>query len=387
MKVLHLISGGDVGGAKTHVLSLLQGLEQTEQVRLVCFREGVFAEDARKLGIDTLVMEDSVRAAIGRLAQMIRAEGVQIVHCHGARANLTGAVLRRKIQVPIVTTVHSDYRLDYLGRPLHRLTYGTINTVALRMFDYHIGVSDAMAQLLISRGFDPQTMFAIYNGIDFTPVTPKLDRKAYLRSVGMEAAEDSVVFGIAARLDPVKDVGTLIRGFSLAVQKHPNIRLLIAGDGEQRQTLEKLAADTCPPGSVVFAGWVTDMDSFYHALDVNTLTSLSETFPYAITEGARMRCATIASNVGGIPYIIEHGVTGLLFEPQNAEALGGCMARLAESAAMRAQLGENLYEKASREFSISATVGKQIEIYQTILRRTAMPKKKIYGVLICGAYG
>ena len=116
-------------------------------MRLVCFREGEFAEDARKLGIDTVVMEASVQTAIGRLAQMIRAEGFQIVHCHGARANLTGAVLRRKIQVPIVTTVHSDYRLDYLGRPLHRLTYGTINTVALRMFDYHIGVSDAMAQL------------------------------------------------------------------------------------------------------------------------------------------------------------------------------------------------------------------------------------------------
>lgn len=192
-------------------------------------------------------MEASVQTAIGRLAQMIRAEGFQIVHCHGARANLTGAVLRRKIQVPIVTTVHSDYRLDYLGRPLHRLTYGTINTVALRMFDYHIGVSDAMAQLLISRGFDPQTMFAIYNGIDFSPVVPKLDRQAYLRAVGMETAEDTVVFGIAARLDPVKDVGTLIRGFSIAVKTHPNIRLLIAGDGEQRQTLEKLAADTCPP--------------------------------------------------------------------------------------------------------------------------------------------
>ena len=211
MKVLHLISGGDVGGAKTHVLSLLHGLGKTEQVRLVCFREGEFAEDARKLGIDTVVMETSVRTAIGRLVQMIRAEGFQIVHCHGARANLTGAVLRRKIQVPIVTTVHSDYRLDYLGRPLHRLTYGTINTVALRMFDYHIGVSDAMAQLLISRGFDPQTMFAIYNGIDFSPVVPKLDRQAYLRSVGMETAENTVVFGIAARLDPVKDVGTLIR--------------------------------------------------------------------------------------------------------------------------------------------------------------------------------
>lgn len=387
MKVITLISGGDIGGAKTHVLSLLHGLGKTEQVRLVCFREGEFAEDARKLGIDTCVMEVSVGAAIGRLTQMIREEGFQIIHCHGARANLTGAILRRKVRVPIVTTVHSDYRLDYLGRPLHRLTYGTINTIALRMFDYHIGVSDAMAQLLISRGFDPQTMFAIYNGIDFTPVTPKLGREDYLRSVGLEVRDDTVVFGIAARLDPVKDMPTLIRGFSIAVKDHPNIRLLIAGEGEQRQMLEALAAQTCPQGTVVFAGWVTDMDSFYHALDVNTLTSISETFPYAITEGARMRCATIASNVGGIPYIIEHGVTGLLFEPQNAEALGACMTRLAESRAMREQLGENLYEKASHEFSIDATVGKQIEIYQTILRRTAQPKKKKSGVLICGAYG
>ena len=338
-------------------------------------------------GCDTCVMEVSVGAAIGRLTQMIREEGFQIIHCHGARANLTGAILRRKVRVPIVTTVHSDYRLDYLGRPLHRLTYGTINTIVLRMFDYHIGVSDAMAQLLISRGFDPQTMFAIYNGIDFTPVTPKLGREDYLRSGGLEVQDDTVVFGIAARLDPVKDMPTLIRGFSIAVKDHPNIRLLIAGEGEQRQMLEALAAQTCPPGTVVFAGWVTEMDSFYHALDVNTLTSISETFPSAITEGARMRCATIASNVGGIPYIIEHGVTGLLFEPQNAEALGACMTRLAESRAMREQLGENLYEKASHEFSIDATVGKQIEIYQTILRRTAQPKKKKSGVLICGAYG
>lgn len=136
------------------------------------------------------------------------------------------------------------------------------------------------------------------------------------------------MFGIAARLNPVKDVATLIRGFALAAKEHPNIRLLIAGDGEEREMLEKLAAELCPKGSYVFAGWVTDMDSFYHALDVNTLTSLSETFPYAITEGARMHCATIASDVGGIPYIIEHGVTGLLFHPQDAEALGACIGRL-----------------------------------------------------------
>ncbi len=387
MKIIHLISGGDVGGAKTHVLSLLQGLGKTQTVRLVCFMEGPFAEEARGLGIDTLVMERGVAASVRALARMIEEEQFEIVHCHGARANLTGAILRRTIHVPIVTTVHSDYRLDYLGRPLHRLTFGTINTLALRCFDYHIGVSDAVSQMLIARGFDPQTMFSIYNGVDFTPRTPAMGREEYLRSLGLAVGEETVVFGIAARLNPVKDVATLIRGFARAAEKNPNIRLVIAGDGEERAMLEALAAERCPKGSYVFAGWVTDMDSFYNALDVNTLTSISETFPYAITEGARMHCATIASDVGGIPYIIEHGVTGLLFQPQDDAALGEEIARLAASREMRERLRENLYEKASREFSVEATVGKQIEIYQTILRRTARAKAKRRGVMICGAYG
>lgn len=76
-----------------------------------------------------------------------------------------------------MSTVHSDYRLDYLGRPLSRLTYGTINTLALRKLDYRIGVSDAMVDLLISRKFDPERLFSIYNGLDFTPRTPAMNRR------------------------------------------------------------------------------------------------------------------------------------------------------------------------------------------------------------------
>lgn len=115
MKILHLISGGDVGGAKTHVLSLLEGLGKTQTVRLVCFMDGPFAQEARELGIDTVVMDCGVAASIRALARMIEDERFEVVHCHGARANMTGAILRRTIHVPIVTTVHSDYRLDYLA--------------------------------------------------------------------------------------------------------------------------------------------------------------------------------------------------------------------------------------------------------------------------------
>ncbi len=388
MKIMHLISGGDVGGAKTHVLTLLQGLSRTEEVRLVCFMEGPFAQEAREMGIDTLVLASgNLLAVVKTLADMVRDEGYQVVHCHGSRANLTGTLLRSKISIPMVTTVHSDYRLDYLGRPFHRLTYGTINTICVRRIPYHIGVSDAMADLLIQRGFDPQTMFAIYNGVDFTPITPKLARAAYLESIGLEAGPEDVIFGIAARLSAVKDVATLIRAFGLACREAAHIRLVIAGDGEQRQELETLAAQCCPKGTYVFAGWVEDTDSFYNALDVNTLTSLSETFPYALTEGARMHCATIASRVGGVPLLIEHGVCGLLFEAQDDRQLAAHMVCLATDRALRSRLGEALYEKASARFSIDATVERQKEIYRVILRRVQRPQGRRDGVLICGAYG
>ena len=388
MKIMHLISGGDVGGAKTHVLSLLQGLSRTETVRLVCFLEGPFAQEARDMGIDTLVMtQGNLLMVVAALAKMIQEEGFQIVHCHGSRANLLGTLLKGKVHVPLVTTVHSDYRLDYLGRPFHRLTYGTINTVCVRRIPNHIGVSDAMADLLISRGFDPQTMFAIYNGVDFTPVTPKLNRAQYFESIGLEVGPGDVVFGIAARLSAVKDVATLIRGFGRACKTVPNIRLVIAGDGEQRQELEALARQCCPAGKYVFAGWVEDTDSFYNAIDVNTLTSLSETFPYALTEGARMHCATIASRVGGVPLLIQDGLCGLLFEAQDFEQLAKHMVALSRDDALRTRLGEALYRRASEHFSVDATVSRQREIYEILLRRAARPRHKRDGVLICGAYG
>ena len=388
MKIMHLISGGDVGGAKTHVLSLLQGLGRTETVRLVCFLEGPFAQEAREMGIDTLVItQGNLFAVVRTLAEMIRTEGFEIVHCHGSRANLLGTMLQRKVDVPMVTTVHSDYRLDYLGRPFHRLTYGTINTVCVRRIPYHIGVSDAMADLLISRGFDPQTMFTIYNGVDFTPVTPRMTRAEYFESIGLSAGAEDVVFGIAARLSAVKDVATLVRAFGLACQSVENIRLVIAGDGEQRAMLEALAKECCPEGKYVFAGWVEDTDSFYHAIDVNTLTSLSETFPYALTEGARMHCATIASRVGGVPYLIQDGVYGLLFEAQNHAQLAAHMVLLAKDSALRARLGEALYHRASTHFSVDATVNRQREIYEILLRRARRNPGKRDGVLICGAYG
>ena len=388
MKVITLISGGDSGGAKTHVHSLLQNLSRTIEVTMVCFLEGPFAQEARELGIPTVVLSGrNLLRTYRTLKRMIREGGYQLIHCHGARGNMMGALLRRSTGLPVVTTVHSDYRLDYLGRPLSRLTYGTINTLALRRLDYRIGVSDAMTDLLIKRGFDPDRLFTIYNGIDFTPRTPALSREEYFRSVGLEADGDSVVVGIAARLNPVKDIATLVRGFAKAHQECPSLRLLIAGDGEQMSMLKGLAAELGVERQVCFAGWVSDTDSFYHAIDINTLTSLSETFPYSLTEGARAALPTIASRVGGVPYLIEHGVHGLLFEAGDADTLARHLITLAKDPTLRQHLGERLYQRGREDFSLESTLERQLNIYETILRRQSRKKGRRDGALVCGAYG
>ena len=389
MNVIHLISGGDSGGAKTHVLSLLQNLNQQIHAQLVCFREGPFAQEARDMGIPTMICEgNNVLRTRRQLTAYIRQGGYELIHCHGSRANMIGALLRRTTGVPVVTTVHSDYRLDYMGRPLSHLIFGTINAWALHRLDYRIGVSDAMVDLLISRGFPPDRFYAIYNGIDFTPPPPQGDRLAYLRSLGANVEADSVVVGIAARLNPVKDMSTLVRGFAAAYKECPRLRLVIAGDGEEKEKLTALAAELGVAKQVTFAGWISGgMDRFYAALDVNALTSLSETFPYALTEGARFHLATVATAVGGIPCLIDQGVNGYLFTPGDWQELGRRLAELGRDDALRRQLGEKLYQKASTQFSIQHTVDTQLHIYREILRRHRRPAAARDGVVICGAYG
>ena len=243
MKVIHVISGGDTGGARTHVYSVLKYLNQIIDVQLVCFRAGDFADGAAALGIPTMVLGKGFLANLRALRRIIRDGEYDLVHCHGALANVTGALLRRHLHVPVISTVHSDYRLDYLGRPFARAVYGTLNTWALHQLDYRVCVSDPIRQRLIDRGFEPNRLFSIYNGLDFSHVVPKTDRAAYFAQFGYTVHEGDVIAGIAARLDPVKDIPTLLRAVALAKKACPQLRLAIAGDGKERKKLEALTKE------------------------------------------------------------------------------------------------------------------------------------------------
>ena len=387
MKIMHLISGGDVGGAKTHVISLLEELQKRNEVELVCFVEGPFAQEARDKGINTRVLKKRSLFHVARnLKIYLKNKQFDILHCHGSKANVV-SMLMKGASCPIISTIHSDPRLDYMGRPVANLTIGLLNRLALRCRDGWVAVSDAMKERMEGRGYDGGRMWPIYNGVSFPKKMAHRPRQEYLDSLGLSWNETNVIYGIAARIDPVKDMTTLVKAFAKTVQAAPHARLLIAGVGDQEEEIKALAAELCPAGTVHFAGWVGDMNSFYHALDVNLLTSISETFSYAITEGARMRCATICTPVGGLPKVVIDGETGFLVDVGDVDTLAIRMTGLAFDGKLRSRLGNAIYEKVKAEFSVEAMTVRQEEIYRSVLNRKHRAEQGRDGAVICGAYG
>lgn len=389
MKIIHMMGGGDVGGAKTHIMSLVQALSKEHDIKLISFREGPFPKEASEVGIDVTVLAGQNLFKVRRqLLKIIDDMKPEIIHCHGSRANLMGALVRAKRKIPVITTVHSDYRLDYLGNPLKQYTFGVVNAIALRFLDFYQPVADRMARTLIMRGFNPEKMMTIYNGMDFGEPVGAFDRTAYCKeNWGVNITDDNVLCGIAARLTAVKDIGTTVKAFAKAASVQPELRLFIAGTGEDMEKLKKLVYDLQISDKVIFCGWVSPVDNFFAAMDINLLSSLSETFPYSILEGVREGCATVCSDVGGMSELIDTGENGFIFEPGDAETLAVYLTQLAQDKNLRETFAKRLFEKASSDFSLQKTKETQLNNYQKVCRKFERRKRAKDGVVICGAYG
>ncbi|MBQ2271813.1 MAG: polysaccharide pyruvyl transferase CsaB [Firmicutes bacterium] len=379
MNIMLLVAGGDIGGGKTHILSLAKQLSTTNNVLVFSLRSGVLTDEARDMGLAVTISQNgwNARKDIRNLKDAIDSFHPDVVHCHGAKANMYGALLKLYRDVPVITTVHSDPKLDYMGQPHKQYTYGLINELALKRMDFYMAVADRMELTLIERGKDPQSIFTIYNGIDFSTASP--DPRP-------SKPEGDLVVGIAARLNPVKDIATLVKAFAKAYGINPRLFLSIAGTGEDEAMLRQMAKDLGVEHRVRFEGWVSNMQEYFAGVDINVLSSVSETFPYSLLEGAYHHCPAIASRVGGIPTLIKHGETGFLFEKGDVDSFAEYIYQLSVDEDLRRTLAENLFEKAKNEFSLDRMKEVQEEAYRTILRRKQHQGQR-RGAVLCGAYG
>ena len=391
MKVIHLIGGGDEGGAKSHVLQLIKELGKHIDATLISFRKGKFHDDAVAMGIDArIVKTGNIFLDLRKTLKLVKSGQYDIIHSHGAKANMMASIIKRITGVPVVTTVHSDYHLDYMHSLLKKLTFGLINMISLRRIDYHISVSGNLKEMLKDSGFDPQHLYSVNNGISFDNGIAPCTRNEFFERFKVPFSDDCVLIGIMARLHPVKDHETFLRAAAEVIKANSDARFLIAGPGDELMGHLKQFADKLGlTPYVYFTGMVEKPYDFFQIIDINVLTSISEGFPYVVLEGARFSKAFVSTRVGGLSELVESGVNGYLVEPKDWKSLGVYLSELSLDKNKRELMGERLKVMAEAEFSLRKMCESQLSIYEAIIKEVKKNKLdcKKFDITLLGYYG
>lgn len=376
VKVIHLISGGDTGGAKTHVLTLLENLrKQNIDAELLCIMEGIFTVEAREKGIPVTVIPQEKRwdiSVIKKILTYINESGCDLVHCHGARANYIALFIMNKVKVPMITTLHSDYKLDFKGNAHKQMIYTPINAFALRRFGNILAVTEAFKNMLVKRGFKAERLHVIYNGIDFNRELKAVPPSEFMEKAGLFYDNSKKYVGIAARMYAVKGVEVFLGAAKLLAENHKDTVFLVLGDGEMMGECKRFVEENNLTEQVKLLGQIQGeelMNSYYSFVDINTLTSYSESFPYALLEGARYARATVATAVGGIPEMIKDGETGYLAPSGNCQVLAEKIEKLLNDDSLRHKIGNNFYEDAKERFSVERMAATHMDIYKAIINK------------------
>lgn len=390
MKILHLVSGGDTGGAKTHLLTLLKALSSEIEVLFVCLQSGACYYEAKELGINTITLEQRGRydmSVMPKLEKLIDEGAYDILHLHGARANFLAAKLKKRFKLPMCTTIHSDFSHDFDHHFLKKMIFTRLNKSALKKLDYYLTITENFKRDFIAKGFEDKKIKVVYNGISPEIASSDLSEGELLLKFGLTERAPCMI-GSATRMHPVKGIDVLLGAASILKRRFiaksyakPPFQIVIAGSGPWEEKYHEMARELRIDDVLRFIGFTRDMEDFYKLIDINVLPSRSESFPYALLEGALRAKATVASKVGGIPEMIRDGVDGFLYENNEASALADKLELLIEDGRLRESLASSFHARVVSDFSDESMAKRHIEVYREIMEE--MPRK----IAICGYYG
>jgi glycosyltransferase involved in cell wall biosynthesis len=210
----------------------------------------------------------------------------------------------------------------------------------------------------------------IYDGVDTERFHPCRTGKAVREELGIE--KDELVIGMVSRLDPLKGQDTLIRAVGILQKDFPRLILLMAGESSSRDRwyrlhLEQLAQKLCLWGKVMFIGNRNDIESVTNAMDIAALPSRDEGFGLTLVEAMASGKPVVATAVGGIPEVVEDGVTGLLVPPGDPQALAKALGTLLSNRDLRITMGQAARRRAENLFDIKAHVRAMEELYQELI--------------------
>lgn len=367
MNILHIISGGESGGSKKHLLTLVDEMKKRNIKNIIiCFIEGELYNEAKEMGLDVFLIKQNKRfdlSIVDKIKDICEKENIDLVNSHGGRANFICYFLKRKMKIKLVTTIHSDYESDYKGNIYKTFIYTKINKIALNYFDYYIAVSKNFKELLISRGFNKNKIFTVYNGIDVRKPLSNLSNEEIIKKYNLGKFEKYII--VVARLHPIKGHKNLLSALESIHSEVSNVGILLIGDGVEKETLEQQIKNYKIKDNINFLGFQKP-DDFFKLSNFTALTSYSESFPLVILESGLYEKPVLASNVGGIPEIIKDMENGVLVDPNSLKDISNKLKVLLNDN-LSEEFGSKLKEDILKKFSIEAFGDSYIEIWESCI--------------------
>ncbi|MDP6666525.1 MAG: glycosyltransferase [Dehalococcoidia bacterium] len=364
IKVLHLITSLEVGGAQHGLLLGLPRFDPDRYEHVVCslMDRMQMANQFQQAGIEvhSLGLRRKTDLAVAlRLRTLLKQLQPDILHTYLLHSNVVGRIVGRLVGTPaIVGSERTIGQARRWGRLATRLTNPLTDAVE---------VNSETGARAIERdlGVPSEKIEVVRSGIDLDAFGGSARRVDTRSALGIADGRHLVLY--VGRLRPVKGIEYGIRAFASATAKHENMHLAMAGEGEQLGYLQDLATKLELGEKVTFLGVRNDLPDLFAAADSVLMPSLNEGFPRTAIEAMAAGKPVIATAVGGTPEAIVDGKTGILVPPKDIEAMVGALVELAGDPELQTRLGAAGRERAMQNYSVENYVARLDGLYRQLL--------------------
>jgi len=358
---LHVDTARTWRGGQNQVLLTVAGLNAMgHRAALVAHPDGELRRRAAAGELIPLAPRHEIDlSAAWRFAQLVKRLAPGVIHAHDPHAVALAALALSFGAAPVkggrapalVAARRVDFHLK--GNAFSRWKY--------RQVDCFVAASDAIRHMLIGDGVPPERIVTVHEGID-------VDAVAAAAPVDLHAAfalpHGCPIVGNVAALVPHKGHRYLIEAAHLLIQRMPDVRFIIFGEGELRAPLERLIRDRHLQRHVLLPGFRTDVIGCLKAFDLFAMSSITEGLGTSLLDAMACARPIVATSTGGIPEIVADGITGLLVPPHDAGALAEAMAGALKDEALRARMGRAGFTRVSECFTVNRMVAATARVHE-----------------------
>ncbi len=345
--VLQIVGNAIVGGMENYVVRLVERLPRERYgVSVLAPFESAFTDRLREFGADvfiTQVTDEPSWQSIQLASALIQSRAVDVIQSHLPNAHVLAALAGRLTGRPVLATVHGR-AMTTLDIEVQRLAGSHLAVVCRHSYFQALGV-----------GIDPRHVHFVPNGVDVDRFRPQHSRTGALRTrFAIDAGAPLV--GFVGRLSPEKGPDLFLRAALSIRAQCPDARFVLVGEGAMLKQLQGFASRFGIADAVHFAGSQEDMPAVFNEFDVVVSSSLSEAMPLAVMEAMASGVPVVACKVGGIPDLVEHGVTGWLANESDYDELATRTVELLQDDALRSAAGKAARSRAVARFALDQSV-------------------------------